>query len=1069
MRRLLPLLLLVVAVLLMPIVSKGQNVATRANVIPYYDEAGIEKNAYRQSPYYMELGGNWKQKHTDTSTIYTRQIDVDKGWRDFKIYLNVRAGHGVRVTLNGKEIGYADDSRCWNEFLLNERLRYGKQNTLGIETLKCTRGSLLEDTANYFGLNGEPYIVFKNDPNISDITLVVDYDAQAQTGSLILGTKVFCGKRKGKYYVEVELWSPDGRRFDRMGRWVVFNGKNEETVDITRSWNEVEPWSAERPTLYTAVVRLRNEKMEEEETVGTRFGFRRVEVKDGVIMLNGNAIIFKGADYGINHTEGNASREQMRRDVETMKRANINAVRTTRFSPMDPFFYELCDQYGLYVVCDANLLPLSEQHKVVATDNEYIPLFEQRVTNMYGKYKNHSCIVAWSLGNSRDNGVCMTAAYKQLKALDKTRPVVFSGAEMGESTDIIAPTHPSLTSLKQLLAKQKERPFVVFSAVGVDDFSDIEDLWQTALNQRQLQGCFVDYWALSADRRKALKQLFSPFRVSLSKITTDNGEFVVSNLQSFENLSRYLLEYNVYTNLRPSITGGDLPMAVAAGSSEKESFRLPQLDLQPGEEMFVRFDLSLRRNDLPKWRGNDLKVGTEVFSLPQKQAPKSMIVNNGQTLPDSTVARIPLRLYFKGHADYMVDTVDRLERRPDERTLCIDEMLRYVAPGGVVMCDVRLTYTIYSTGDCVADYTFAPTDRFRGELKPVVCISEQTDSVRWFGLEHTQLLRNGHCDVAGIYSAAIKGSRMADGVRWAAIHTGYDWVYATVCGVQCFMDVNEHGMELESSSVTKQRVHLRRYDNEDPSDFMAMDFPEMALGMTELPAILSSERRFYKPLEISISSARGAEVHYTIDGSEPTLSSPVYKSPFTITTTTVVKARAWSNLPTSFTATRKFNFDHIVSTTFSRKPNTPYNVGTDTILFDGDRGVIDDFSRGWLGFSGPGVATTVQLAKPIDVEYIVLRYAHSPATWAFAPTSVSLLLSTDSATYSDTVIVEVPFDPADQIEDTPRVVELRVPVDRSGVTNVCIEPATLPVIPQWHRAKGLKPWLMMDEIEVIEK
>ena len=105
-------------------------------VVAYYDESGIAKEAYRESPYYLELSGSWRQQSTDSSLVYTRQIDVEKSWHDYRAYLNVRCGRACRVLLNGKEVGYADDSRHWNAFLLDRYLKYGKPNTLSIETLR---------------------------------------------------------------------------------------------------------------------------------------------------------------------------------------------------------------------------------------------------------------------------------------------------------------------------------------------------------------------------------------------------------------------------------------------------------------------------------------------------------------------------------------------------------------------------------------------------------------------------------------------------------------------------------------------------------------------------------------------------------------------------------------------------------------------------------------------------------------------------------------------------------------------------------------------------------------------
>ena len=195
-----------------------------------------------------------------------------------------------------------------------------------------------------------------------------------------------------------------------------------------------------------------------------------------------------------------------------------------------------------------------------------------------------------------------------------------------------------------------------------------------------------------------------------------------------------------------------------------------------------------------------------------------------------------------------------------------------------------------------------------------------------------------------------------------------------------------------------------------------------------------------------------------------------YTKPFELTTTTVVKARVFvKDMPPSFTATRKFNYDYIISTSFSRKPNTPFNVGTDTILFDGEKGSISDLQQGWLGFSGSDVTTTVTLAKQVDVENITLRFAHVPDNWAFAPKQIVVLLSSDGEHYNDSIQVAMPFDPSSKEESHSREVVLKVPVDKDGIASFKVEVDALSSVPAWHRAKGLKPWILMDEIEVNEK
>ena len=1079
MRRVVAWLLVLLTV---PLVSVAQPVAVpRSNVVAYDDDGAVEKLAYRESPYYLELTGSWKQRHTDSSVVYTRQIEVDRVWKDYLVFLNVRCGRACRVYINDKMVGYADDSRNWNEFLLDKYLKYGKFNTLAIEAIKHPQGALLEDTAIAVGLNGEPYILFKSDPGVSDIGLTSDYDAITASGTLTVDASIFNSRHKGRYYVEVEVWDPQGRQLDRMGRWVIFDKRTEEQVDISRTWSDVEPWSAESPSLYTVVVRLRNEKMEEEETVGARVGFRRVEIKDGLLLVNGKPVTIKGVNYGIEHTEGYASREQMRRDVMAMKRNNINAVRTARFSPMDAFFYELCDRYGLYVVADANLMPVSSQHQAVATDQSYAPLFERRVENLYGKYKNHTSIIAWCLGDTRDNGVCMSAAYHRLKALEKQRPVLFPGADFSEVTDIVAPALPTVNNMRQALSKNGERPFLMMPAVNITNYADLGDLWGLVSSQRQLQGGFVASWPLGGVMLAELKQLYSPFSMSVSKVTADEAEFVVYNNNDFTSFGAYSLEYTIYTNLRSNIVAGDLPVAMGGGESDKVSMRIPDLDLQAGEELFIRFDVNRRRNRKLEWLGNtpaDLAVGSVVFSLPARSAKRRLLDTQGAAVDSAVLADSTLVapvLAFEGHADWRANTLAVARRQPDSYTFCVDAMLQYTSPTGTPMCDVRLSYTIYGTGDLVADYSIAPTDRIRGALAPMLTVVPalaDTDTLRWFGDGRETLFRNSNA-VVGVYEKPVHsviGSRRD--IRWCAVG-GADGLFCQFVDTLCAFSVEGGALYVKSLRPSRHvRLRISPYNaDRQPEDCYAVECPAVVSGILEPPVIMASAARFSQPLTVTLSAKAGSQtaIRYTLDGSEPNETSPLYTAPLTITTTTVVKARAFvKGMPPSFIATRKFNYDHIVRTAFSRKANTPYNVGTDTILYDGERGTVDDLSRGWIGFSGTAPVITVDLAKAVDIDYLVLRFAHSPAVWAFAPSEVMLTFSTDGAQWGDTVHYTLPFDPAAQENGADQLVEMHIPVERSAVGYIKVEPVTIGKIPAWHRAKGLKPWLMMDEIVISE-
>ena len=1059
----------------------GARLSARANVVPYDDEDAIMKNAYRESPYYMEITYPWRGESTDSSEVSIREIEVEKYWKDYRVTLNVRSRYACRVFLNDKEVGYGDDSRHWNEFDLNGFLKYGKKNVLRIESLKHPEGALLErdacevQTADCFaGLVGTPYLVFKNDPNVADMTLVADYDGATATGSLSVDATIFNSKKKGRYYLEVEIWDPQGHTFDRMGRWVVFDKKSEVTVDMSRSWTNAVPWSAESPNLYTAVLRLRDENMEEEEVVGARFGFRRVEVRDGLLQVNGRPVTLKGVCW--QHSLDQSNRESLRRQLQTLKLYNVNAVRCA-ISPQLPDFYELCDEIGLYVVCDANLFPASSQQRAVATDKEFIPLFERRVENLYGKYKNYTSIIAWSLGDTRDNGVCMGAAYKRLSAIEKNRPIIFSGAEFSSNTDIVAFINPDLQQLRQATSKAGERPYLILAA----PMEKYDQLWQRVENTRTLQGAFV-MEDLSKGVEPAvgddLKNLYSPFDVRLSKRTGDDVEFTVYNRNDFADFSNYILEYTIYTNLRSSISGGDLPVAIGGGGVDVVKLRIPPVKLEPGEELFIRFDLEQRQKGRVVTTS---RVGTVAFSLNEKNSQRRPFVNVGAAVLDvdtgSALIFKMLKLQFAGHEDWVAEKVAVSQRNPDKNTFCVDAMMQYLA-AGTPMCYARVTYTFFATGDVVVDYTLSPTDAFRGNLVPQLVMmalpQQENDSLVWFGLDRESRFAERVFGVPGTYRASrtdMVGTTRQQ-VRWCALNQKDVGMYFALIDNLYTTDFYGDSFYFTPKAGTRSfRLHMRVYnETERPEDFYSVEMPVVKTGIVEPPKITASEQRFSQPLTVTIASPAKGEIRYTLDGSEPSQTSPLYTKPLTLTTTTIVKARVFvKDMPPSFTATRKFNYDHIVSTTFSRKPNTPFNVGADTILFDGEKGVVGDLQHGWLGFSGSGVTTTVVLAKQIDIEKLTLRFAHVPDNWAFAPEQVTVLLSTDGEHYTDTLQVAMPFDPASSEENTPREVELKVPVMKEGVVSLKIDIHALAAVPDWHRAKGLKPWILMDEIEVSER
>ena len=1002
---------------------------------------------------------------TDTSIRYIRQIDVESSWREYGVYFNVRGGREVRVMINGSLVGKADDSRHWNEFLLSPLLTYSKPNTLTVEMMNHGQGELLEDGLAV-GMNGRAYILFKNDPCVEDYSLTADYDYATQIGSLELKANLLCNKRKGKYYLESETYGPDGRSIGRFGRWVVFKGRSEEFVLLNQSFTSVLPWSAEHPNLYRLVLRLRNEKMGEEELLGTTFGFRRVELKDGQFQLNGKPITLKGVLYGIEKTGDPASREQMLKDVVAMKSLNVNAVRTARYSPVDPYFYDLCNRYGLYVVCDANLNPHSDQKYATATDAAFIPMFERRVDNMFGVYKNQTSIIAWSLGDCRDNGVCMVAAYNRLKALDSQRPVIFSGANTTPSTDLIAPILPTENELKHLVSSKPGKPCLILHAVKQPNLSHFEKIWNLVANSRILQGAFAAEWPLEPSFSADLKYLYCPFKVQLFKQTDEEAEFVVINGNDFSGFGNNILEYDIFSNYRPRITGGDIDLVLPALSSDKVLVRIPKLDLSSGEELFVRFEM---RTPVSSHAVKEMILGTQEFALQLKQDKNRPMMALSGTPDSAWQATIP-HLLFKGFEDWTDTIVGQQTRQPNANTFCTDYMIRYISTDNVPVCEVRCTRSVFGTGDVVFDYQIVPSDRIKGlELQPELQLTNTFDSLCWYGLDRDVCFPTNNSGLTGIYNQAVASITRPE-VRWCSIYSANRGLFVECLDCRSTLQTKPGMLKIEPQAIQKFRLHLKGYTDCKPETLYGYDFPNMTLGHLPPPQITASEPRFSSPLEITISAQVPCQIRFTTDGTDPDETSPLYQKPISITSTTTVKARAFApDANPSFVATRKFNYDYITRTTFSVKPNSPYNKGADTLLFDGIKGDVVDMSHAWLGFSGGQVTTTVQLSHPIHVDHIRVRYAHSPATWAFAPAEVRFALSSDGIYYSDTVVAQLNFDPSSEEEKEARVVEFDVAIDKPNIGFVNIIPTPIKSIPSWHKGKGLKPWLMIDEVEVIEK
>jgi len=1235
----------------------------RANVIPYADENAIEKNDYTSSPYYVSLNGEWRMllkndfgsrpndmeqktfsaqewpkvqvpdaswrqngktvmakkllKPSDVSAAgnhvatYYREFFVPKDWKEYKAYLNLQAHSAYYVWVNQEYVGYSEDSRDLSEFELTKHLKFGKTNNIVIQVVALSDGSMLESqySRSVNGITSDVFIVLKPQVNILDYKILADYQPQTSFGELSVNINLFNESKKGQYYVEMEVWNPRGRQVEKMGRWTVFDKKNELTMKLERSIAAVSPWSDEHPDMYTLVLRVRDEKMNLIETTGCRFGFRSVELKDGILTVNGAPVTLRGAIYAFYSDKGSLppSRQQVEEDLKLMKRHNINAVRTSFYSPAAPYFYEVCDELGLYVVCDANLQPFSTQSKAVATDKSYINLFIARMQNMYERLKNHPSIIAWSLGNGLDNGICMENAYRTIKQRDKTRICLFSAAGYSENTDVIASSNPDYDDLKLFAAKQQQRPMVMamFGSSKGNSYGNIEPMWSLVRANASLQGGFAAYWnafdgfnvvsaadehftgMLDSERKPVpylaeLRNIYRPFDVKLVNISPDAAEFSVSNFLSFLTLNDYTLEYNIFSNLKPRIIEGEVSVDLKPGETKNFKLKVPALTLYAGEKLFIRFTVRQRKESLAVPKGTEL--GVVEFPLPMREVKKESITeydreqlflsNETDNQQGGGVVKvfndnIELRydmdkadiLSLRFHNKEMLlsapqlnfwraatdnDRVDKngvrmwrnVEpsnmkksviatncRQIDENTVGIDAMLRYTDMGGTPLFDVKQSMAILHTGDVLIDNELVAFEQIKSLPKVGIqmCLPKRFDSISWFGLDKETYADRRSSGVASSYKKDIssmfylydkpqEGGNRA-GVRWVAaddgevgfyvdmLDTNFNFSIYPYSDMDLYDATDRHsiksrdfwtfnvdyrqaaigsalaGTEVADKDLISDRkyhfkVHLRAYDLSEynPYDFSRVEYPDIVSSVLPMPIVSKDRDRFDQPMTISLSSETPkAEIRYTLDGSTPNENSPLYKKPFTISNSTYVKAKAYMKGSTpSFTVVKRFNFDYIVKASFVNKPNTPYNFEQETILFDGENGDISELSRGWLGFSGTDLNVVLELSKAIELQQVVVNFAHVPDAWAFAPTAVQVYVSADGVDFSPAIAAKIKYAPEEQSMNSPQLVTVTVDVNQSDVKFVRLVAKNMGRIPSWHKAKGLRPWVMVDEIQLNE-
>ena len=448
---------------------------------------------------------------------YRRTFQTPTEWDGRQVFLQFDGvDSAFYLWINGRQVGYSQGSRTPALFNVTDYLNDGP-NDLAVEVYRYSDGSYLEDQ-DFWRLSGifrNVYLWSTGDLHIRDFFVHTDLDDQYRDAELKVEVEVAnLADRQQGFLVEAELLDDDGQ--------TVFAGVIEEgrvaggekaAVTLTKTVANPAKWSAEQPNLYRLLLTLKDSDGSVVEVTTCKVGFRAVEMKDGNLCVNGQRIYLKGANrHEHEPVTGHAlSVESMIRDIKLMKQFNLNAVRTSHY-PDDPQWYDLCDQYGLYLIDEANI----ESHGMgygaesLAKDPAWKEAHVDRARRMVERDKNHPSVIIWSMGNEAGNGVNFHAVYDWIKERDPSRPVHYERAGRDRNTDIYCPMYATIDHIVSYAKKDPDRPLILCEyahAMG-NSVGNLQDYWDAIETHDALQGGFIWDWVdqgVLADTPQALR------------------------------------------------------------------------------------------------------------------------------------------------------------------------------------------------------------------------------------------------------------------------------------------------------------------------------------------------------------------------------------------------------------------------------------------------------------------------------------------------------------------------------------------------------------------------------------
>ena len=615
---------------------------------------------------------------------YRRGFTISEEWKNRQIFLHF---DGVKsafyLWVNGQKVGYSQDSMTPAEFNITQYLKSG-ENILAVEVYRWSDGSYLEDQDMWrlSGIYRNVYLFATPQVHIRDFFVRTDLDESYIDATLMIRPKItnFTDQSLEGWTIEAQLYDPETEPVlpQPLSRTVssIIDEKypqrdNVKFALLEHKVSNPKKWSAEFPNLYTLVLTLKDAKGKTIEAESCRVGFRKVEIKDGQLLINGRSIKL----FGVNRHEHDPDHgraiptSRMIQDIKLLKQHNINAVRTSHY-PDDPTWYDLCDQYGIYLIDEANL----ESHGLkgyLSNVAGWHSAFVERAIRMVERDKNHPSVICWSLGNETGCGPNHAAMSAWIKEYDPTRPIHYEGAA-GDPVD-----YPYVDMISRMYARIPEiirlatdpndnRPMVLCEyahAMG-NSVGNLKEYWDAIRSHKRLIGGFIWDWADQGLRKKSpdgkefwayggdfgdkpndgnfccnglvqpdrkpnpslyeVKKIYQ--RIHVLPVDILSGKFRIYNEYDFLNLDFADIRCELTADGRV-IKGGTLPkLSLPAGAQRNLQLNFKKPDFQPGAEYWIKIVFALAADT--SWAKRGHVLAWDQFQIPFNVPPAPVVDPN---------------------------------------------------------------------------------------------------------------------------------------------------------------------------------------------------------------------------------------------------------------------------------------------------------------------------------------------------------------------------------------------------------------------------------------------------------